>query len=286
MRAAAMTPLVGSIGGMRIFPGGKDTSKKAKVVLIRDENVMSSSEKLDPAVVQNMLDNAVMTLFGEKDPLTAWKRVVTPTDILGIKSNEWPYLPTPPELEQAINKRVLEAGVSEKNISINDQGVRRDAVFQKATALINVRPARSHHWSGMGGCLKNAIMFTPRPSDYHGDSCADMAKFWFEYNLKERTRLNILVMFTPLFHGIGPHHYSKKYVWAYKGLLVSQDPVAVDAVGLRIMQAKRKEFFGEDKPLVVSAKHIALAETRHHLGVSDPQKIELIKLGWKDGILI
>jgi len=28
------------------------------------------------------------------------------------------------------------------------------------------------------------------------------------------------------------------------------------------------------------AKHIALADTRYHLGTADPKKIELVKLGW------
>ena len=68
--------------------------------------------------------------------------------------------------------------------------------------------------------------------------------------------------------------------------MVSIDPVAVDAVGLRIIEAKRLEYFGENRPFQTPAKHIQLAETRHHLGVADQGKIELIKLGFTDEILI
>jgi len=93
-------------------------------------------------------------------------------------------------------------------------------------------------------------------------------------------------MLTPLFHGIGPHHFSRKYVWEYNGIIVSKDPVAADATGVRILQAKRMQHFGRERPLQPPAKHIFLADTRHNLGVSDPGKIELIKLGWRDGILI
>jgi len=189
-------------------------------------------------------------------------------------------------LELAIKRRVMDAGIPEGNIGIDDRGVRRNPIFQKATAIINARPARTHHWSGMGGCVKNPIMFVPIPPAYHGDSCADLALLWKRHNLIERTKLNILLMLNPLFHGIGPHHYSDKYVWEYKGILVSQDPVAVDAIGVRILQAKRREFFGEERPLKPPAKHIFLADTRHSLGVSDPNQIELIKLGWEEGILI
>jgi len=180
----------------------------------------------------------------------------------------------------------MDTGVPAGNIGIDDRGVRGNLIFEKATVLINARPARTHHWSGMGGCIKNYIMFVPSPPAYHGDSCADLATIWKDYNLKEKTKLNILLMLTPLFHGIGPHHYSKKYVWEYNGILVGQDPVAVDATGVRVLQAKRRQFFGEERPLQPPAKHIFLADTKHHLGVSHPDKIELIKLGWKEGMLI
>jgi hypothetical protein len=152
--------------------------------------------------------------------------------------------------------------------------------FQKATALINVRPMRAHAWSGVGTLLKNYIMFAERPSAYHADSCADLATLWQLPMVKGKTRLNILVMYTPQFHCVGPHSFSADYVWEYKGMLVGLDPVAVDSVGLRIIQAKRNEYFKEERPLNPPAKHIELADTRHHLGIADPAKIELIKIGW------
>jgi hypothetical protein len=79
--------------------------------------------------------------------------------------------------------------------SVDDRGVKRNPIFQQATALINTRPMRTH---------------------------------------------------------------------------------------LRIIEAKRREYFKEDRPLNPPAKHIAIADTRYHLGTSDPSKIELIKLGWDE----
>ncbi len=256
------------------------------MILIRDENALVAFKKPDAKVVQRMLDEALSTLLAEKEPIQAWKQVINPSDIVGIKSNAMNYLPTTAEVEQIIKRRVLDAGIPEENIGIDDRGVRGNPIFQKATAIINVRPARTHHWSGIGGCIKNPIMYSSRPSDYHPDSCADLATLWDHFDLRKRVKLNILLMLNPQFHTVGPHSYANKYVWEYKGILVSQDPVAVDAVGLRIIQARRLEYFGEDKPLQTPAKHIRLADTRHHLGVSDPNNIELIKLGWTDKILI
>jgi hypothetical protein len=68
--------------------------------------------------------------------------------------------------------------------------------------------------------------------------------------------------------------------------LVGFDPVAVDSVGVRILLAKRREYFGEVRPLNPPPKHIFLADTRHRLGRADPEKIDLVKVGWKKDILI
>jgi len=281
-----MTPFAGAFAYGFKTQEKKEAARRAKVVLIRDKNALISFKKPNPGVVQKMLDDSITTLLGEADPINAWKKIVKPSDIVGIKSNVWRPIPTTGEVEQALKTRIMDAGVSEENIGIDDRGVRRNRIFKDATVIINARPARTHHWSGMGGCIKNHIMFVPLPSAYHGDSCADLATLWYKHNLKERTKLNVLLMLNPQFHGIGPHNYSDKYVWEYKGILVSQDPVAVDAVGVRILQAKRREYFGEERPLQPPAKHIYLADTRHNLGVSDPDKIELIKLGWEEAILI
>jgi len=62
--------------------------------------------------------------------------------------------------------------------------------------------------------------------------------------------------------------------------------VAVDTVGLQILMAKRRAYFGEEKPMKPSPHHIAFADTKHNLGVADLGKINLIKLGWDEDVLI
>ena len=51
-------------------------------------------------------------------------------------------------------------------------------------------------------------------------------------------------------------------------------------------EARRREYFKEERPLQPSPHHIFLADTRHHVGVSSPDRIELVKLGWTEGLLI
>lgn len=259
---------------------------KSRVILIRNKDLIDDAGVLNASVMQDMLDEAICLLTGEKEVQKAWGNITKPEDIVGIKTNQWQYLSTPKELEQAIQKRVIGTGVKEVNISIDDRGVLKNPVFQKATALINSRPMRAHYWAGVGSLLKNYIMFAEHPSDYHPDTCADLAKIWKLPVVEGKTKLNVLVMITPLFHGTGPNAYSKEYTWSYKGLIVGFDPVACDSVGLRIIQAKRLGYFGEDRPINPPAHHISLADTRHHLGNANPDNIELIKSGWQEGILL
>ena len=262
------------------------SEKKSKVVLIRNEAVLNRDGGLDGAVLESMFEEAIAALMDKPDHLSAWKSLVRPSDTVGIKTNVWSYLRTPPVLEQAIKRQLVEVGIAEDRIGIDDRGVLDDELFRDSTALINVRPMRTHHWSGVGSLIKNYIMFSPRPPDWHGDSCADLAGLWELPIVKGKTRLNVLVMLTPLFQSKGPHDFSRKYTWPYKGLLLGTDPVATDATGLRILQAKRLEYFGGERPFEVPPKHIEVAERKFGLGVADPSRIEVVKLGWADGVLI
>jgi hypothetical protein len=259
---------------------------KSRVILIRNKEVVGASGSIQAEVLEQMLDQAVTTLLGTPDPITAWQQLVKPEDVVGIKSNVWYYLPTPRSLEAAIQGRLLQAGVKKENISADDRGVLSNPVFQRATALINTRPMRTHYWSGLGTLLKNYIMFTPRPSDYHDNACERLGALWHFPQVKGKTRLNILVMLTPQFHGVGPHSFSKEHIWNYCGLIVSTDPVSADATGATIIQKKRDDFFGARKPISPPLNHITAADTRFGLGNSRPEMIEVVKLGWEEGILI
>ena len=252
---------------------------KSRVVLIRRPDVVRPDGSIDAGVLRAMLDEATKTLTQTPSASAAWQRLVKPTDVVGIKSNAWRSLPTPAALEEAIREAVGAAGVSAGQHHRGRPRRARQPGVQRAPRRSSTRGrcARTR-WSGLGTCLKNYIMFVPRPADYHDDACAPLGAIWQQPDVKGKTRLNVLVMLTPQFHSVGPHSFSQEFTWPYGGLIVGTDVVAVDAVGARIIQAKRRAHFGEDRPLSRAAPHPGRRHALRPLATR-PAKIDLVRLG-------
>ena len=274
------------LAGDRAHADDKVNKPTSRVVLIRNEAVLDHKGQPDPELLHGMLNDGLAELLGEKEAAAAWRKMFSPSDVVGIKSNEWGRLPTPAALESAMRSELERVGIAPGDIAVADRQVKRDPVFQRATAFINTRPLRTHDWSGLGTCIKNLITFTERYPDYHGDACAPLGSIWLRPELKGKIRLNVLVMLTPQFHSTGPHSFSKEFIWPYGGLILGVDPVAVDATGARIIEAKRKLYFGDGRPISPPPHHIQIAETQYGIGVADPERIEIVRLGWKDEALI
>ena len=283
LRGAAATAVAAAMGPGIL--GEAQAQPAAKVVLIRNADVLAQPDKMQ-GILESMLDEALKTLLGTSEPMEAWRKLVKSSDVVGVKSNEWPKLPTPKPLEGAIKRRLLDVGVVEQNISIADRGVLENPIFQKATALVNVRPLRTHHWAGIGSCLKNYIQYAPNRSSFHPEACAALGSIWKLPMVEGKTRLNIQCALTPQFYGRGANFFDTRYVWPYQGLIVGTDPVAVDTVAAHLLQVKRTAFFGEDRALDVPPSHIIVADKKYHLGVSDLNRIQLVKLGWMEDALI
>jgi hypothetical protein len=268
--------------------GAADEAKMptSRVVLIRDRDVVDDTGRPDAKILHRMLNQGLVELLGEKDSDAAWRKLFSPSDVVGIKSNVWGRLPTPAALEEAMRTELERVGVAPKDIAVDDRNVKSNPVFRRATAFINTRPMRTHDWSGLGTCIKNLITFTEYYPAYHGDSCAPLGSIWLLPELKGKVRLNVLVMLTPQFHTTGPHSYSRKFVWPYGGLILGTDPVAVDATGARIIEARRKAYFGDDRPISPPPHHIQVAETQYGIGVADPERIDIVRLGWMEDALI
>ena len=287
IRDASVVTLGGSLllsSGRPLFAAAEENSERtpSDVVLVRNPEVLDAEGTPRDEVVREMLDAAVSQLAGGRDPGEVWRTLIKPDDVVGIKTNVWTPIGTTTAVEDALKARVLDAGVAEENIGVSDRGVLRDPAFQRSTALINARPLRTHHWSGVGSLIKNYIMFVPDPYNYHEDACSRLGEIWTYPIVKDKTRLNVLVMFTPQFHNVGPHGFSPRHVWQYHGLLVGYDPVAIDTIGVKVVRGMRNEYFGEERPLSPPAKHLEVADTKYSLGTADLGRIHLTKIGYDE----
>lgn len=254
------------------------------VVVVRDEAAMDDSFTVNGPAVAAMLDQALTRLSGKENPLDAWRCYIKPDDIVGIKSNVF-MVPTRKEVLAAIKARIGDVGVPAAKIFVGDRGKspgKRPAT--QCTALLNVPGLKSHFMSGIGVAIKNYICYAPNARKLHADSCADLAQAFDAPAVKGKTRLTIVDALRPLFDK-GPK-VNPKYLWPYKALIVGTDPVAVDTVCLKIIQAKRDEFKGEKWEVSPPPKHIAIADTKYGLGTSDLSKIDIVKIGPERDFLI
>ena len=277
---------VGASMGLHALGGGAFAAEaagaKATVVLIRDEAALDAAGKVNTRVVETMLDKAVCQLAGKKDPLEAWRTYVGPQDTLGIKTTLY-MIATSKEVSGAVRAGAKRAGIPDERIMVGDRG-KSPGKRKPVTALINVPSLKAHHMSGIGAAIKNYIVYHPKPASLHKDSCSELGAAWDVPAVKGKTRLIVVDALRPMFDK-GPQ-VTPKYLWPYRGILVGTDPVAVDAVCLRIIQAKRNAYKGEPWPVSPPPKSLAVADAKYHLGTSDPATIHLVKLGWDRDALV
>jgi len=257
-------------------------SAVSQVVLIRKDEAVDAQHNVNPKVVAEMIDAALLAFRGEKDVLKAWRQFIRPEDTVGVKYTRcsWMRIQTEQAVVDAITQRLTDVGVQNNRIYAQDGGL----PAKDCTVLINVPTIKVHTLAGLASCLKNYINFSPQPSAYHEDKNDKLGEVWHLPDVKGKTRLIIVDALRPYF-GPGPQ-INPLHRWDYKGIMVSTDPVALDATSLSICKVKRRLFKGEDWPITPPPKLIAAADTIYHLGTSDPAKIKLIKLGWKQDILI
>jgi uncharacterized protein (DUF362 family) len=120
-------------------------SGKSKVVIARDPALHGSDGKLDDKRAAALLDRAIASYTGRKNPVDAWKRIVAEggaqDKVIGLKTNGLggKGISTHLALVLAIAERLQQAGVKPGNILVWD----RDARDLQACGLtINTDPAR------------------------------------------------------------------------------------------------------------------------------------------------
>lgn len=151
-------------------------------------------------------------------------------------------------------------------------------VTQHVTAIINVPVMKDHGIAGVTLCLKNlafgSVNNTPRfhPSPYFCDPAS--AEVCMHPALRHKVRLHIVDALQACFEG-GPASMKKWTMWNEERLFFGTDPVAIDRIGLEIIDKKRKQ--NNYASIYKKARHIVTAGA-NGLGVHDKNNIDFIEL--------
>ena len=270
--AAVTTALVGGGRFMHAAPTGPS------VVVVRDRTKKVIDRfKVDAAIVQRLVDRAVMTLAGTDDVAKAWAKFVKPSDKVAVKFNGlFRRATTHPEVIHAVTNGLVKAGVDPANIVVYDradkdmattgltinregpgvrvygtqgrygEGVKAGPVGTKlakvlldADVVINLPIMKSHVRCAITGALKNHLGTVPNAGAFHKECCAAIADLNALGPIKDKTRICIADALYSVYHS-GPQFRADSR-WDYHGVVASVDPVALDATLDDIVRAKRIE---------------------------------------------
>jgi len=305
----------GAAATAAVLAGSRQLAAAAKgpsVVIVRDKTKRAITDhKVDAAVVQRLVDRAVMTLAGRDDIAQAWATFVKPKERVAVKFNGlFPRATTHPEVVAAVTNGLVRAGVDPANIVVYDRdnrafrtaripvsregagprayptardygpsvkagpvGTNITNILHKADALINLPMMKTHNLAGVTGALKNHLGTVPNASAFHRESCRYIAELNALEPIRAKTRICICDGLYGLYNR-GPG-YNSRFRWDYHGIMAATDPVALDATLADIIRAKRVEngMSPYERPVVHLARAVELG-----LGVADLAKINRVEL--------
>lgn len=150
---------------------------------------------------------------------------------------------------------------------------------QRCNVLINIPVLKDHDGAGVTIALKNMYGVIHNPNKYHPNGCNPyIADLNMLPEIRSRMRLTICDATTACFEG-GPG-YKPEYSWKNNSVIVSQDPVALDYTGWKIIERKRAEkglttLEGDKR----APQYIATAaDAQHRLGTNDPRRIAVVEV--------
>ncbi len=117
--------LSGGLFGAQPFSAscsGLPEIQKSKIIISRDTNLHTNSTLIDSSRLEKILDNGMLSFFNVDKPVQAWKKLVKPDEVIGLKVNCLSGLgSTYPDLVYLIAERLQEAGIRPEDIIIWDR---------------------------------------------------------------------------------------------------------------------------------------------------------------------
>jgi hypothetical protein len=280
VRGTVVAALGASTAGLALAQSKPRPKRQAKVTLVRDVKVMNDRRVVDPAALKVMLQETLVGVTGQKALSDAWRSLVTAKDVVGLVHTDH-LNATHRELIDVVRATLVEAGIPDSQI-VMAQGSSQQV--SRCTALIGLPALKAHWLTGIGTVMKNYIMFSGKPDNYHDANSAKLGEIWLRPEVKGKTKLVLVDALRPLCDK-GPQP-DPRYMWDYKGLIASTDPVATDAVCLKILTAKREALRKEPWPLSPPPLCVAAADEVYGLGTSRLDEITIDRRGWTADVLV
>ena len=277
---------------------------KSRVVVITHPEALLKDYVANAPQLGRMIERAVRELSGADTEKKAWASIAAAGDHVSMKTTRsgGPDLKTHDEIAAYLTSRLVDvAGVDRAHVRAWDRmdlspGERelseaytlptrgretrlRAALVKDVTAIINLPVLKMHSGTGASIAMKNHFGSINNPSAFHGWGRGQMQKSIAELNalepIRTRTRLVVVDATRPLYNN-GPHD-DPKFRWSFNGLIVGVDPVAVESVGLDILEKKREEAHGKPWPATDAREAVAHAAD---LGVGHAERrhIDLVRI--------
>ena len=150
---------------------------------------------------------------------------------------------------------------------------------RRTNMLINIPVLKDHDGAGVTIGLKNMYGAIHNPNKYHPNGCNPyIADLNMLPQIRSRMRLTVCDATTAMYEG-GPA-FKPEHSWRPNGLILSQDPVALDYTGWQIIERKRAESGLKSLEAEERAPHYiaTAADAEHRLGNCDPKRISAIEV--------
>lgn len=284
--------------------GPIDEALKSTVVKVHRPEVVDAKAVHEP-LMREMVEDALCVLTDTLKPADAWNKLLKPDDVIGIKFNQVGFaalgtggplatqlvrslgdagfpperivlIEVPDTLVSELKTKPRVQGFSGGEVSFGSGTDELAAVLQEITAIINVPFLKTHNIAGMTGCLKNlSHALVRRPARYHANQCTPFVGDIVALpQIRSKLRLHILNAVRAVLDG-GPAVMPQN-TWDCASLILSTDPVAVDAVGTDLLNDQRVRV----KLPPVGNRQGQIAHVRHAaqigLGTDDQDYIRLL----------
>ncbi len=273
--------------------------RPSRVVRMQSGHVVTGSH-VHRMLFAEMLDRSLLALTDQMTVRDAWRTILRADDVIGLKFNRsgQETIGTTPAVAEAIIASLTSSGWNaEKVVCIEAppelvskhgtlpaaegyqaqetdfvSGVDQFAsVLDQVTAIIDVPYLKTHNIAGLSGALKNLSHgLIKHPARFHRNGCSPyVADIVAAPPIRSKLRLCIVDGLRAVFEG-GPEATSERL--GDEGLLLlSRDPVAVDAVGFSELNSVRSRrgmtAIGSDKgplPYLQRAHEIGLGMAAWH----------------------